>query len=91
MTAREIEVGVLGNAAPAGRRCPARSCPTHEFYDYDDKYLDGAAELVIPADLPAEVAEEVAAPGRRRRSGRCAATAWPGSTSSTRRTAAACC
>ena len=29
-----------------------------EFYDYDDKYLEGAAEMVIPADLPAEVADE---------------------------------
>ena len=23
--------------------CPARSCPSHEFYDFDDKYLDGIA------------------------------------------------
>jgi D-alanine-D-alanine ligase len=32
--------------------------PAAEFYDYEDKYLDGRAELTIPADLPAEVAEQ---------------------------------
>ena len=29
-----------------------RDRPQPEFYDYEDKYLDGAAELVVPADLP---------------------------------------
>ena len=31
----------------------------HEFYDFEAKYLDDAAELVVPADLPADVEEEV--------------------------------
>ncbi|CAN5566758.1 D-alanine--D-alanine ligase family protein [soil metagenome] len=56
VTAREIEVGVLGNADPRAS-VPGEIVPTHEFYDYEDKYLDGAAEMVIPADLPPEVAE----------------------------------
>jgi D-alanine-D-alanine ligase len=54
VTAREIEVGVLGNESPRAS-VPGEIVPTHEFYDYEDKYLDGAAEMVIPADLPAEV------------------------------------
>ena len=55
--AREIEVGVLGNEAPRAS-VPGEIVPTHEFYDYEDKYLDGAAEMVVPADLPPEVAEQ---------------------------------
>ncbi len=89
VTAREIEVGVLGNESPRAS-IVGEIVPTHEFYDYEDKYLDGAAEMVIPADLPAEVA---ARPARSPwwRSRRCAATAWPGWTSSTRRAAGGCC
>ena len=30
-----------------------------EFYDYDDKYKNGVAQLFIPARLPEDVAEEV--------------------------------
>ena len=54
---REIEVGVLGNAAPRAS-VPGEIVPTHEFYDYEDKYLDGNARMEIPAELPAEVAGE---------------------------------
>ena len=36
----------------------------HEFYDFEAKYLDDAADLVVPADLPAEVAERVRDAGR---------------------------
>jgi D-alanine--D-alanine ligase len=57
---REIEVAVLGNAEPKAS-VPGEVIPAHEFYDYEDKYLDGAAELVIPADLPDGVAEEIRA------------------------------
>jgi len=57
VTAREIEVGVLGNAEPR-TSVPGEIVPTHDFYDYDDKYVDGAAEMVIPADLPPAVADE---------------------------------
>ncbi len=55
---REIEVAVLGNATPRAS-VPGEIVPTHEFYDYEDKYLDGAAELVIPAELPPGVTEEI--------------------------------
>jgi D-alanine-D-alanine ligase len=31
----------------------------HDFYDFAAKYLDDAAELIVPADLAADVAFEV--------------------------------
>ncbi|CAM4074151.1 D-alanine--D-alanine ligase [Lederbergia lenta] len=53
VTAREIEVGVLGNDYPecsvAGEIVPKKG-----FYDYQSKYVDGNTELVIPADISAE-------------------------------------
>jgi D-alanine-D-alanine ligase len=54
--ARELEVAVLGNDAP-------EASPVGEirydadFYDYDTKYLEGRAELAIPALIPDDVAE----------------------------------
>jgi D-alanine-D-alanine ligase len=57
VTAREIEVGVLGNAEPRVS-VPGEIVPTHDFYDYADKYVDGAAQMVIPADLPPGTAEQ---------------------------------
>jgi D-alanine-D-alanine ligase len=58
VTARELEVGVIGNEAPRAS-VVGEIVPTHDFYDYEDKYVDGAAEMVIPADVPAEVAEQM--------------------------------
>ncbi len=55
--AREIEVGVLGNESPRAS-VPGEIVPAGEFYDYDDKYVDGAAQMVVPADLPTDVAGE---------------------------------
>jgi D-alanine-D-alanine ligase len=55
---REIEVAVLGNAEPRAS-VPGEIVPTHEFYDYDDKYVDGKVEMRIPADLPADVTAKV--------------------------------
>jgi D-alanine-D-alanine ligase len=57
---REIEVGVLGNEAPRAS-VPGEIVPGHEFYDYEDKYLEDGAQLLVPAPLPAEVAAEVRA------------------------------
>lgn len=58
--ARELEVGVIGNEAPRAS-VVGEIVPTHEFYDYEDKYVDGASEMVIPADVPDDVAEELRA------------------------------
>ncbi|MCU0303947.1 MAG: D-alanine--D-alanine ligase [Thermoanaerobaculales bacterium] len=48
--AREIEVAVLGNDRPRGS-VPGEVVPGHEFYDYEDKYLDDACQLLAPAPL----------------------------------------
>ena len=50
---REVEVAVLGNAEPR-TSVPGEIVSSHEFYDYEDKYLDGTCELVIPAPLSDE-------------------------------------
>ncbi|HKI57673.1 MAG TPA: D-alanine--D-alanine ligase family protein [Trueperaceae bacterium] len=69
--ARELEVAVLGNDAP-------QVSPVGEirfqssFYDYDTKYTDGRAELLIPAPVPGGVA------GRARDLARHAFTALDG-------------
>lgn len=55
---REIECGVLGDLEPEAS-LPGEVVPSREFYDYEDKYVDGAAELLVPAPLPPEVTEEV--------------------------------
>ena len=58
---REIECSVLGNDDPVAS-VPGEVLPTHEFYDYEAKYLDehGAA-LEIPARLGPGKADEVRA------------------------------
>ncbi len=58
LTAREIEVGVLGNESPR-TSVVGEIVPGADFYDYEDKYHDGRAKLLIPAPLPDEVAAEV--------------------------------
>ena len=55
---REIEVAVLGNevvsASIAGEIIPAK-----EFYDFDDKYVDGASIIQIPAKISEELMLEI--------------------------------
>jgi D-alanine-D-alanine ligase len=57
--AREIECSVIGNENPRAFM-PGEIIPSHEFYDYEAKYLDpeGAA-LVIPAGITTFQAEKV--------------------------------
>ncbi len=60
--AREIECGVLVDATgtPRASRCAEIIVNArHEFYDFEAKYLDDSATLVVPADLPPEVEERV--------------------------------
>ena len=54
--AREIEVAVLGNERPHAS-VPGEIIPSNEFYDYEAKYVDGASEIRIPAELPAALLE----------------------------------
>ena len=56
--AREIECAVLGNDTPEVS-VPGEIVPAGDFYDYDAKYLDDDAELIIPARLPAARADAV--------------------------------
>jgi D-alanine-D-alanine ligase len=58
LDAREIECAVLGNRAPEVAP-PGEVVPGARFYTYEDKYLDGKAELHIPADLPPETADRI--------------------------------
>lgn len=54
VSAREIEVGVLGNDDP---QCSVLGeiKPVAAFYDYEAKYQDGNTELLIPAPVQGEV------------------------------------
>ena len=56
--ARELEMGVLG-WPDVRTSVPGEIKPSHDFYDFEDKYLDGSAGLDVPARLPAGVAEEM--------------------------------
>ncbi|MEY4796079.1 MAG: hypothetical protein RLZZ105_505 [Actinomycetota bacterium] len=57
VTGREIEVAVLGNENPRAS-VPGEIVPSHEFYDYEDKYIGDGAQLLVPAPLSeSEVAE----------------------------------
>ena len=55
VTAREIEVAVLGNHDPKAS-IPGEIVPHREFYDYAAKYLEEGTQLLIPAVLkPAQI------------------------------------
>lgn len=61
---REVECGVIVDAS-APHRPMASVCSEivvreqHRFYDYAAKYLEDAADLHVPADLPESVAQRV--------------------------------
>jgi D-alanine-D-alanine ligase len=52
---RELTVAVLGDEA----LCVTELKPVQGFYDYDAKYTDGLTEHVCPAEVPANVAQEM--------------------------------
>ena len=55
VSGREVTVGILGERPlPVGE-----IIPDHELFDYECKYRPGMAQEIFPADLPAEVAEQV--------------------------------
>jgi D-alanine-D-alanine ligase len=58
--AREIEVAVLGNTEPRAS-VPGEIVSSHEFYDYEDKYVDGTCQLLVPAPLDEAPATRVRA------------------------------
>jgi D-alanine-D-alanine ligase len=56
--ARELECSVLGNEDPRAS-VVGEVIPGREFYDYDDKYREDNAKLIIPAPIPDAVSDEV--------------------------------
>ena len=52
---RELTVAVLGDQV----LCVTELKPKAGFYDFDAKYTDGLTEHVCPADVPADVAQEM--------------------------------
>lgn len=63
-TPREIECGVLvdGEGHPSASRCAEIIVnEEHEFYDFEAKYLDDSATLVVPAELPEGLEDRIRA------------------------------
>ncbi|TBL71160.1 D-alanine--D-alanine ligase [Paenibacillus thalictri] len=56
--AREIEISVLGNEDPSAS-VPGEIVSSNDFYDYKAKYIDGKSAMIIPAEIPSELAEEI--------------------------------
>ena len=59
VTAREIEVAVLGGAGELTASAIGEIVPGKEFYDYEDKYLKDDAKLLAPAPIDDATAAEV--------------------------------
>ena len=62
--AREIECGVLAGLGfddPRASVCAEiEVSPSHEFYDFEAKYLDDSATLTVPANISDELHKELA-------------------------------
>lgn len=56
--AQEVECAVLGNENPVAST-PGEIVSESEFYDYDDKYINGTSSTRIPAAIPEEDRETV--------------------------------
>ena len=55
---KEIECAVLGNEEVIAS-CVGEIKPAEEFYSYNAKYSNEESKIVIPADLPKEISEEI--------------------------------
>ncbi len=55
---REVECAVLGNDFPKASVVGEITYDA-EFYDYETKYTDGLAQLIIPSKLPAEIISRI--------------------------------
>ncbi|HJZ48071.1 MAG TPA: D-alanine--D-alanine ligase family protein, partial [Roseiflexaceae bacterium] len=58
ISAREIEVSVLGNEQPQAS-VPGEIVPSNEWYDYEAKYLGVESKIVIPAPISDALAKQV--------------------------------
>ena len=55
---REIEISVLGNDDPIAS-LPGEIITGHDFYDYEDKYVDTTSRTEVPARLPGQTIEQI--------------------------------
>lgn len=55
---REVECAILGNDQPRASVVGEITYQS-DFYDYDTKYTEGRAELIIPAALPTAIATQI--------------------------------
>jgi D-alanine-D-alanine ligase len=57
----EIECAVLeiDGVAQASKVGQIKIDSKFEFYDFEAKYLDGATDIIIPADIPASASDEI--------------------------------
>jgi len=60
---KEVECAVLhdGKSAIASPIGEIQILGHHEFYDFEAKYLDDATEVIVPAQIPADIAESIRA------------------------------
>lgn len=60
ITAREIEVAVLGNGKDAKASRVGEIIPDSEYYDYESKYnATSQSKIVIPADIDEKLSNEI--------------------------------
>ena len=55
---REVECAVLGNVEVKAS-CVGEILPAEEFYTFDAKYINAESRVVIPADLPEGISNEI--------------------------------
>ena len=55
---REVECAVLGNE-DVKASCVGEILPAEEFYTFDAKYKNAQSRVVIPADLPEDISNEI--------------------------------
>ena len=58
VVAREVECSILGNDNPKASVLGETKFST-DFYDYETKYTDGGAELLIPSPVPDDVRDRI--------------------------------
>jgi D-alanine-D-alanine ligase len=58
VVAREVECAVLGNDNPSASVVGEITYQS-EFYDYETKYTEGRADLIIPAPIPESITAEI--------------------------------
>jgi len=60
VTARELEVGMLGSGSSAKASGVGEIKPDSEFYDFESKYsASSQSKAIIPADIPDDMSEKI--------------------------------